>query len=382
MSEVIINNGLDEVSNLMSQKNFSTFEIQSDVAEAGSFTLEGKTLVGRRGRYIISALSHSQPGVRIYLGKEIATQDLVIVKEYYSFWWTASDIERIEAVLEQLDTIEFRSGGVQDFRLLTPQDVFASRQDQRCYLVLRPPQHPSQSLRTYLESQGKLSTIQVRAFLSQVLQTLWFLHGQMIDFANGESQKGTAHGNLSLDSVLMVMDSTARHAQFQVYLQDLELWEAVVRPVPQSVKCPLDDQKQQDLCALGRIAAQLLLGELSPSEDWNPIEDSSWGNIGDQPLKQFVQQLMGLEASISSSAKMARAHLLSLPKEIEPISVSEQVESPESIELGRADRPPLYFTLAFMLVVSGIILNLGLLWAKGAMFQAPKPNSNGTNQLK
>ena len=219
----------DVDGNSMSNENLSASQTQNNGAGVGSFTLEGKTLSGRRSHYQIAAQINAQPGVRIYKGTELKSNAAVIVKEYYSFWWTIADIQQIELELEQLETIEFRSGGVQDFRLLMPQDVFASIQDQRCYLVLRPPQQ-HRSLRCYLEDQGRFAPATVRALLSQILQTLWFLHNQMIDFADGETQKGTAHGNLNLDSVLIASDTADWTEQFQVYLQDLELWEAVVRP--------------------------------------------------------------------------------------------------------------------------------------------------------
>lgn len=339
-------------------------------------TLEGKTLSGLRGHYTIASLVQNQPGVRVYTGTDLATGYSVLVKEYYSFWWTAVEMQHMEAAIQQLDTIELHSGGVQDFRLLIPQDVFVSVKDQRCYMVLRPPHHPGQSLKQYLETQGSLPPTAVRHFLSQVLQSLWFLQGQMIDFADGETQKGTAHGNLSLDSLLIVPESEAWNDQFQVYLQDLALWESVVYPAMLSSRS-LNEQKQQDLQDLGMIAAQLLFGELNPPEDWKPMQDSRWSTIADQSLKQFIQQLIGIDVSPFSGAKAARHQLLALPAVALPNEATEE-PSPEtdweSIELGQADRPPLYFKLAFVVAVVGLVANLGLLWVnKGAM---PPPKFN------
>jgi hypothetical protein len=338
---------------------------QEQSTESKPSTLEGKVLSGLRGQYAIATLTENQPGVRIYTGTELATKAPVVVKEYYSFWWTAVEMQQMNAALKQLETIEFHSGGVQDFRLLIPQDVFASVQDQRCYMVLRPPHHPGQSLRHYLETQGGLSPVAVRHFLSQVLQSLWFLHGQIIDFADGETQKGTAHGNLNLDSLLIVPESETWNDQFQVYLQDLALWESVIHPEMTSSQS-LNEQKQQDLRSLGTIAVQMLFGELNPSEEWNPIEDSRWNTIADSSLKQFIQQL--ISASFSG-AKIARNQLLALPVVEE---VQEDTTEWESIELGEADRPPLYFKIAFGLAILGLVANVGLLWANKGAMKAPR----------
>jgi len=368
----------------MSHENRLTFETQGHSTKVSASTLEGKMLSGQHGQYTIATHTHSQPGIHFYTGTEVATGAPVIVKEYYSFWWSPGDIQRIEAALEQLETIEFRSGGVQDFRLLIPQDAFASVKDQRCYLVSRAPHQPGRSLRDYLEAQGSLSAPTVRYLLSQALQSLWFLHGQMIDFANGQTQKGTAHGNLSLESLLIVPESTAWNAQFQVYLQDLELWEAVVRPIEsETVPKSLNEQKQQDLKALGTIAAQALLGELDLAEDWNAIKHPRWNEIADQPLKQFVHQLMGLETPTFSGAKAARNQLLSLPVEASPSHerVNEDATELEEIEL-EVDRPPLYFKVVFALTICGLIANLGLLWANGGALNSPKFNFNNSVQNK
>ncbi|BAU14606.1 serine/threonine kinase [Leptolyngbya sp. NIES-3755] len=335
-------------------------------------TLEGKVLSGLRGHYAIVSLAENQPGVRLYNGTDLATDSPVLVKEYYSFWWTAVEMQQMEAAIRPLETIELHSGGVQDFRLLIPQDMFVSVKDQRCYLVLRSPHHPGQSLKHYLETQGSLSTTTVRHFLSQVLQSLWFLQGQMIDFADGETQKGTAHGNLTLESLLIVPESQAWTDQFQVYLRDFALWESVVKPEMLSSRS-LNEQKQQDLKDLGTIATQMLFGELNPPSYWNPIQDPRWSTIADQFLKQFIQQLLGIEAPPFSGAKAARNQLLTLPTIEEPQATETNTEW-ESIELGQADRPPLYFKIAFAVAILGLVANLGLLWInKGAM---PPPKFN------
>lgn len=356
----------------MRSENQSVSMTQEQPTELKSSTLEGKVLSGLRGQYAIATLTENQPGVRVYTGTELSTKTPVVVKEYYSFWWTAVEMQHMEAALNQLETIEFHSGGVQDFRLLIPQDVFASVKDQRCYVVLHRPHHPGQSLRHYLETQGSLSPAAVRHFLSQVLQSLWFLHGQIIDFADGETQKGTAHGNLSLDSLLIVPESTNWNDQFQVYLQDLALWESVIDPEMISSQ-PLNEQKQQDLKSLGTIAVQMLFGELNPPEQWNPIDDPRWTTIADASLKQFIQQLMGVNAPSFSGAKAARNQLLALPV-VEETQEDTQENGVEwaSIELGQADRPPLYFKIAFGLAILGLIANFGFLWINKGAMKAPR----------
>lgn len=350
-------------------------------------------LSGREGQYAIQHQLQTRPGVRTYTGKDLQTQTPVIIKEYYSFWWTISDIQQIELQLEQLEAIDFHSGGVQDFRLLVPQESIASSKDHRCYLVLKSPQYRPRSLRSYLETQDYLPPKVVHHFLSQVLQSLWFLHSLALYLEDSdEVQKGIAHGNLNLDSILIAIDPAIQNtqiSQFQVYLQDLQLWEAAIWHTTQPQSQPaFKIKKQKDLQDLGKIAAQLLLGELDLPEAWNPLNDPRWQDIPHDPLKQFIQQLIGSESSTFSGAKAARSWLLSIPVDVEasptpfeadPLTERNSVPELEE-DMKESDAPPTYFKVAFAIVFSALILNIGVLWMRGEPFKAPTFNQVGTTR--
>jgi hypothetical protein len=366
---------------------------QTERIEIGSTSLEGKMLSGREGQYAIQHQIQNRPGVRTYIGSDLQTHTPVIIKEYYSFWWTISDIQQIELQLEQLEAIDFRSGGVQDFRLLIPQECIASSKDHRCYLVLRAPQHQPRSLRSYLETQDYVPPKVVHHFLSQVLQSLWFLHSLTLYLEdNDEIQKGIAHGNLSLDSILIAADPAIQNTQtlqFQVYLQDLQLWEAAIWHTTQpQIQPAFKIKKQKDLRDLGKIAAQLLLGELDLPEAWNPLNDPRWQDISHDPLKEFIQQLIGLESSTFSGAKAARGWLLSIPAEVEPAPTSSQTDTLTATDSDHeleedgeeSDAPPTYFKVAFAIVFSALILNIGVLWMRGESFKAPTFNQVGNTR--
>lgn len=365
---------------------------QTEQVEPRSSSLTGKMLSGKTGQYAIHEQIQHRPSVRTYAGVDLQTHSPVLIKEYHSFWWTSSDIQQIELDLDQLEAIDFRSGGVQDFRLLIPQESIASWKDHRCYLVLRSPQHKPRSLRSYLEIEGYLSPKAVHHLLSQVLQSLWFLHSLTLYLEDkDEIQKGMAHGNLNLESLLITLNSTAQYAQqpqFQVYLQDLELWEAAILQTRQTqVQPALKLQKQKDLQDLGKIAAQLLLGEFDPPEAWNPLADPRWQAIPHDSLKQFIQELMGLETSTFSSAKAARSSLLSISAEIESPPTPQPTDVPtaqsSSLNLEDVEEPDAiirYIRIGFAIALSVLLLTGGVLLMRGGFFKAPSVENHKTTQ--
>lgn len=367
----------------------STFEPQ---AEPRSSSLAGKMLSGKTGQYAIHELIQNRPGVRTYTGSDLQTQAPVLIKECYSFWWTISDIQQIEVALEQLEAVDLRRSSAQNLRLLIPQESIASLKDHRCYLVLPAPEHQPRSLRSYLQTQDALPTKAVHHLLAQVLQSLSFLHGLPLYLEDkDEVQKGVAHGNLNLDSILITIDPAIQPAQpapFQAYLQDLQLWEATISYTEQpQIRTAFKIQKQKDLQDLGKIAAQLLLGELDPPPGWNPFADPRWDNLCHEPLKHFIQQLIGSGTSTFSGAKAAHGWLLSIPAEVEAPAVPLQtsVGTREDLEVDLdavaiSEAPPLYFKAAFAIVLSALILNIGFLGMKGEPFKAPAFNRVGTTR--
>lgn len=370
----------------------SASKTRTERIEPRASSLAGKMLSGKVSQYAIHDLIQSRPGVRTYTGVDLQTQAPVLIKEYYSFWWTISDIQQIELALEQLEALNLCCKDAQGLRVLIPQESIASLKDHRCYLVLQAPEHQPRSLRSYLESQGSFSAQAVHSLLLQVLQSLGFLHSLTFYLEDkDEVKKGIAHGNLNLDSILIEVDLAVQHTQpvqFQVYLQDLQLWEAAIlhaeRP---QIYSTLRIQKQKDLQDLGKIATQLLLGELDPPHAWNPFAAPYWQDLPHDPLKHFIQQLIGAGTSTFSGAKAAHGWLLSIPAEVESPAVVLQTSTAPEAEpdvdvdaVEPSDAPPLYFKAAFAIVLSALILNIGFLGVRSEPFKAPALNRIGTTK--
>ncbi|NJN85495.1 MAG: hypothetical protein HC881_03250 [Leptolyngbyaceae cyanobacterium SL_7_1] len=126
------------------------------------------------------------------------------------------------------------------------------------------------------------------------------------------------HGNLSLDSLLLVPTPLAERAidddlQFFVYVTDLALWEHLFLPTHAQPPTPTP---AQDLVDLGYVAYQLLTGN---DDRPNLLLEQPWATVNDLPLKQFLRQLGG--GDFKANVEEARQTLLHLPWQ-EPIAES------------------------------------------------------------
>ena len=227
-------------------------------------SLESQKISGRRGRYQVERLLQENGFVRFYQGFWIASNLPIVVKEYCLSDWSDRAITQAKDAIERIETVSLKSGGVQDFRLITPWDAWVSVDEKRGYLILRDLPENSTTLRQHLQFAGAMSPTQVRRVLAQILQTLWFLHSHKIRFADGTVQQGIVHGNLNLDSLLIMLGNQPKINEFQIYTSDLELWEA---PFQRSktvsiTQVATSEQVERDLYDLGVVGFYLLVGEV------------------------------------------------------------------------------------------------------------------------
>ncbi len=233
---------------------------------------------------------------------------------------------------------------MQDARLIQPWDAIADSIHQRAYLVLPGQMGALPTLRTHLARQGLMDEAQIRLFLSQALQTLEYLHAQKYRLPSGQVAEQLAHGNLSLDSLLI-----AGHGdQFFIHLCDFGQWEYLFDPTdaPSNQALP-----QKDLQNLGQVALQLLSGLPQPAP-WPP------GLTLTPALANYLQRLCG-HAPGFDDAIAARRALLALPPIPTPPSTAFDWST---IALETAPRRRRWPWLAGLLVAALALATLGGLW--------------------
>lgn len=294
---------------------------------------EDKDLRGRRGKYrrvgdvtAVTERSRLYNGVLVFNGKPVLIKEYLLPERDFN----SSEARDTKEAFAALTHLNLKANVGQDFRIITPLEVFApSSSGDRCCYSINDPIPNGQTLRDYL-TQDRISAKQVRLLLNQVLQSLWFLHSQRIRLPNSEVQQGIAHGNLSLDSLTIVFNGNIHdQPQFLIYLTDLALWEHLFIPVDRK---PPNPSFAQDLKDLGAISIQLLNG--------SPQTDPEWQH-DDRYLKQFVQKL--LRGEFKNNAEVARQELLRLPIETLP-SVVTTTETQHRV------KPRLPRNLAFLLL--------------------------------
>ena len=343
---------------------------------------------GNQGVYQIEQyLGHRGVG-RLYRGIRLSDNQPVAIAEYLLPQRTFSPTEakqRKRAFLN-LAGISLADGRLQDMRLVIPHDAIAAfaatdkvAKDHRCYAVSRGVVGLYPNLRQYLSQYGVLSPTLVRHILNQTLQSLDLLHNQKFRLASGQIQVGVAHGNLTLDSVLLApgrksqvewqaphpaaLESEAADAEFFIYLANLSLWEKGFWPPPTSLQAPTI---ADDLAALGRIGWQLLQGtpdsddpSLADPEAIAPPEieeETDEQSSADPPLQAFLWQLMD-KGQPFATADEARRALLKLPL-LPSDGTAKQAEVEEEAP---ARRRWLWWLLALILILLGTLLGI-LLW--------------------
>ncbi|MBD2681292.1 MULTISPECIES: substrate-binding domain-containing protein [Nostoc] len=275
---------------------------------------EKAEIKGSRGTYQITRFLGSRGMGRLYLGIQLSNNEPVVIKEYllpnHSF--NSEEANQRQDTFTRVAGVSPADGRVQDFRLISPWEAIADPLAQRCYTVTLGNLEASQTLSEYLTQKGAMTAYQVREVLNQALQTLQFLHTQKLRLVSGQIQQGLVHGNLSLNSFLIVPNNQQNST---IYLCDLALWEDLFTPpsiFQRGIINPI-----QDLEDVGRVAFYLWTGR---SQNLNPRDEKQWPD-SDPDLKNFIYRLLGIELPFKN-AETARQALLQLPQENQALSLT------------------------------------------------------------
>lgn len=274
---------------------------------------------GRNGRYrCIKEAIVVEEKYRIYPGVHTSTNKPVVIKEYLlpEIKYNRQERRICKKRFASIVDIDLKSIGGQDFRVVFPLETISPPREKRCYLVTESIDE-NITLKQYLEKEGALSPKQVVKLLDQVLQTLWFIHTNRLRLSSSEVQNGIAHGNLSLNSILVDVEepqSEDDEPQLMVYLSDLALWEHIF--VPPNAPVP-ETSPLQDLKDLGSVSASLLIGKTETDDkNWflaSEDEEDNW-LAKDEVLGRFILRLLGISSKFES-ALVARQELLQLERE-------------------------------------------------------------------
>lgn len=283
--------------------------------------LERSEVYGRVGRYKAETYLGERGNGHLFSAIDLASKRPVIIKEFLlpAALFTKTEALQRQSRFQQLAAFHLADGRSQDFRVMQPIEAIADTESQELCFLVTDSRDRSPTLRQYLKSQGPLPLPLAREVLSQILQTLDFLHQQKFSFPTGAIQKGLVHGNLSLDSVLWTEQLTGQQSQPFVYLCDLRLWEQCFDPtVPPGRSTQLTPELlQQDLRSVGAIGMALLQG-LDP----NPTVAIE-AHLG--------QVLDSLQTGKFDSAETARRQLLQLvPRSPAAIAPFEPTAAPSS----------------------------------------------------
>ncbi|MBU7581706.1 MAG: substrate-binding domain-containing protein [Nostoc sp. TH1S01] len=304
---------------------------------------------GYKGRYRIDKYIGNRGLGRLYQGIQLADQQPAIIKEYLlpQLAFNPEETRDRKQAFERLAGLSLADGRIQDIRLNFPWDAVSDPVAERCYLITNGNIDAYPTLRTYLATTNKpMSEREVYRVLDQVLQTLQFLHGQKFSLPTGQIQQGIAHGNINLDSLLILADTE----EFFIHLTDLALWENLFNL---STSKPIIPTVAQDLVDLGYVAFYLLQGNILAA-NIDPRKEQYWQGITLE-FKAFLFRLLELDKPFNN-AEEARQALLQvyqiLPRQV--LIITEQPENP---------KPKLYRPSILLLSILGGLLLCGLiLW--------------------
>ena len=310
---------------------------------------------GNRGLYQVESFLGQRGMGRLYQAIQLPEGQPVVIKEYLlpQRYFNYEETKQRQNDFTRLAGINLADGRVQDFRLITPSDAIADSHEERCYMVTRGNLDTSSTLASYLALTGSLSSEQVRQILNQVLQSLEFLHTQKFRLSSGLIHQGLAHGNLSLNSLLIALNFQG----FFIYLCDLGLWENQF--LPPLVEAPALSPAK-DLKDLGYIAFYLLAGgtvDPNTNQKLDPSLEKHWPTVN-PALKSFILNLIGIGIVDFQSAEVARQALLKLPpeREIEPSRTLLELEEEET---KKTKRPLIPW---FFIGALGLLLLTALIW--------------------
>jgi hypothetical protein len=272
--------------------------------------LQRSEIQGKVGYYQVLSYLGPRGHGHLFKGIEVKSQRPVVIKE---FLLPRSQFTKVEALqrqqsFRQLAGIQLTDGRMQEFRVMQPLEAIAdSTSYERCFLVTGD-RDALPTLRQRLQSGASFTPEQIRDLLSQILQSLNFLHYQKFTLPSGAIQVGLIHGNLSLDSLLW----REVNGQAFIYLCDLRLWEKwfttsrsreLLGDRPIAVK---PETIQEDLKAVGQIGSVLLA-------DANLAGANLAGANTQASIVRPMQQILAdLQAAGYESADKARQELLRL----------------------------------------------------------------------
>ncbi|AKG24417.1 hypothetical protein IJ00_03525 [Calothrix sp. 336/3] len=287
---------------------------------------------GQLGTYQIEDYIGRRGLGRLYRATQQGMNLPVVIKEYLlpGRYFNAGEARLQKQIFQSVAGVDLADGRSQDLRLLEPLEAIVDDIEERCYLVM-DERYLNPTLNSYL-TREKMTSLQVRWVLNQGLQTLIFLHGQKFRFPSGQVQDGIAHGNLSLDNLLLVASGAdefvpvegQKNLDFYLYFCDLAVWEQLFLPL---VK-PTVKEKYHDLISLGYVAFYLLTGRVitEEGEPLDPRQESHWQGV-EPHLKAFILRLMQIEMPFVN-AEVARKELLKLPQP-EFVSAADVTEEGE-----------------------------------------------------
>jgi hypothetical protein len=294
---------------------------------------------GVDGVYHILGLHHQRGIGRVYRAEKLPDGVPVTLREYVlpTAFFNESEAFQRKEMFKALAGMTLADGRRQDIRLVLPNEAIADPHQNRCYLITSGTLETTPSLKDYQSIHGTLGEPAVREFLSQVLQTLEFLHEQKFFLPNGQLQAGIVHGNLTLDCLLLyprsgdsVIPTEGEEAlrfvskietgAFVIYVCDLSLWERGFDPAIAQSTAPTP---QDDLRQLGKLAFSLLTGDRPHPETGvplNPHHDDDWPSVSTS-FQHYLQRLMGLHSPYAT-AEHARRDLLRLaPAPAPPVPI-------------------------------------------------------------
>ena len=309
---------------------------------------EKAEIKGSRGTYQVTRILGCRGMGRLYSGIQMHDSQPVVIKEYVlpTRSFNSEEASQRQDVFVRVAGVSQADGRSQDFRLISPSEAIADPQGERCYTVTKGKLEASGTLSQYLREKGAMKAEQVREVLNQALQTLQFLHTQKFRLPSGQVRQDLVHGNISLDSLLIVQND---QQYFTIYLCDLGIWERLFEP-PSVAQSSIPNQKQ-DLEKLGRVAFSLWVGRADDSLDLR--DDQQW-KTGDRDLKQFLERLIGIDTPFES-AEAARIALLQLPTEHQ-VNSQEGVVTPEEKQKGFGRTPLILLGVLALLLIGGGIL--------------------------
>ncbi|MFN6486098.1 MULTISPECIES: substrate-binding domain-containing protein [unclassified Nostoc] len=328
---------------------------------------------GDRGTYRIEKYLGRRGIGRLYAATQQGINEPVVIKEYLlpGRYFNEDEIRQHKQMFNNLAGISLADGRVQDFRFLQPLEAIGDALEERCYLIIdRRYDYPT--LNGYL-SLAAMSDRQVKKVVHQVLQTLEFLHSQKFRLKTGGVQNGIVHGNLNLDTLLLIKGESFSqdNLDFFIYLSDLAVWERLFDPTQDKSISSL--KKSEDLISLGYIGFYLLAGRVvtDGGEPLDPKNEKHWKDA-DPKMKAFLLRLMELELPFEN-AFSARQELQRLPSA--SLALARRKEAEPEIE------PVKKFPRLLVLLLSA--MGLGMVgWLVWILINKPQPSTARENAPK